>query len=214
MIYIKRNLLFFLCAVTIFLASYSPTTAQRLDLFTSLGSQGSITGDVTPYPAVSAIYDYISEAEQPDTVIEGQPWYFVYFQLPFEVNEIGVRMLVPVPDYVFAEAGNVVTEAFENNKQRTKYFNPFIVLEKRVQDTVDVTKFYWEEVAKNDDSESVIAQPDGKFGNSLIQITGMFEAGTYRVKFRGENKKVVEGTYLMQFGFLPKVRRLNISRGF
>ncbi len=203
--------------LTTFLIIYSitnPAYTQRLELFTSASGIGSMNGlDKVPYPYVSALFDFIEENASPDTLIDNQPCYYVYFKVPYEVTEIGVRMISPVPSYYFAEAGNIVTTNFEAKPKSTKYFNPWIAVEKKVQDSLDVTKYIWEMLGKNEDSEEVIAQPDNRKTNSLIQLTGgPYAPGIYRVKFRGEINKLCHGSYLMQFGFLPEVKRVQISR--
>ncbi len=208
------NPLKFLISIIILLSNAAPAFTQRLELFTSASGNSSLNGvDKVPYPSVSALFDFIEENAVPDTLIDKQPWYYVYFKVPYEVTEIGIRMISPVPSYYFAEAGNIVTAAFEANAKTTKYFNPWIAIEKKVQDTTDTSKYIWEMLGKNDDSEVVIAQPDNRKTNSLIQLTGgPYSPGIYRVKLRGENYKLCFGSYLMQFGFLPEVKRLQISR--
>jgi len=185
-------------------------SAQRLDLFNSHGTEK------TPYSKTCSFYDFLPEGNSADSTIDRQAYYFLYFELPFDVSEIGVRLISPVPSYSFAEAGDKVTDAFENNKKSTEYFNPWIALEKRVTTDSTGTELpfpIWQIFAKNDDSEELISQPSGSNSNSLVRVYfETYTSGIYRIRFKASQKRIAEGSYLVQIGTTPGVKRLKVSR--
>lgn len=208
----------FLTIIIILLCVSAESFSQRLDFFTSQTGNAMITGseDKVPYEETAGFFDYIPEGASADSVIDGQPVYFIYFKIPFEVHEIGIRLISPVPPYAFAEAGDEVTEAYETNKKSTGYFNPLITLESGIADDKDIRAGEiksWEPLGKNDDSLELMAQPNGKRTNSLLRVyQGPYPAGIYRIKFSGVKNETTTGSYLMQLGTIPGIKRIKMSR--
>lgn len=196
----------------------SISNAQRLDLFTSetdkIWNKG--VAERVPYKGTTGYYDYMPMDAVPDTIVDGKPSYFLYFNIPYEVNEIGVRFITPVPSYAFAVAGDVVTETFESNKNDKSYFDPYMQLEQWRDHTTDTAAQFiphWQVLRKNDDSDEVIAQPSGKFTNALLRVyAGMYPPGIYRLCFFAVKKSIMQGTYLVHVGTVPGVKRMKMGR--
>jgi len=194
--------------------------AQRLDLFTA--ESGKIwhngVAERVPYNQTTGYFDFIATDTQPDTMVDGKPSYFLYFLVPYDVTEIGIRFITPVPGYVYSETGDIVTESFESNKNNKDFFDPYIELEQWVDSTYDSTTHYifiphWQKIAKNDDSEEVISQPSGKRSNALLRVySGPYPPGVYRMCFSAVKKSIMQGTYLVHLATIPGIKRMKVGR--
>jgi len=189
--------------------------SQRLDFFTRHNSINGNGVEKVPYDETCSFYDLLQDGQSPDSISNGQSFYYVYFRIPYEVIEIGARMMSPSPAYAFAGPGDIVTEAFESTKKRDNYFNPWMALEYGVladsSGKGPITS--WQQLGKNDDNPELMAQPSGKQTNSLIRVfAGPYPAGIYRIKFKSGEKGIPVGSYLLQVGSEPGVKRLKMSR--
>lgn len=210
----KTLILLSSCAVLLFTENVS---AQRLDPF--LSETGKLQGrgeqmESLAYPHVAGYYDYLDADQLADTVIAGNPYHFLYFRIPFDVSEIGIRMFSPVPANVFADVGDFETPAFESNRKNNLFFDPSIVLEQwqvLPDDSTGKTRSGWKAIGKNDNSTELLSQPSGKFNNALLRIhSGPYPSGIYRLRFADLKNKVPEGTFLLQFGTIPGIKRLKV----
>ncbi len=202
--------------LTIYFLLLFPSLAypQRLELFTSHSGQIVTNGlsERVPYGETTGYFDFLPGDQDPDSMLIRQPTYFVYFKLPYEVTELGIRFISPVPPYAFAEAGDIVTELYELNKNSKLYFNPSIAVEQFIpaSDTLPAT---WEELGRNEDSGEVMQQPNGKATNALLRLySHPFPMALYRVRITSGDKTIPQGSFLMQIGTLPGLKRMTLSR--
>src|SRR5689334_5565855 len=121
--------LIFTAFLLLFIAENS--FCQRLDPFTSESGKVAFKGKMerVPYEHTAGYYDFLPPEQDPDTVIDGMPFHFLYFRIPVEVTEIGVRMISPVPDNTFGGVGDFVTPSYESNKKSKVFFDPWITIE-------------------------------------------------------------------------------------
>ena len=207
----------------IFLLCYAH--AQRLDMFCS-GSDtanNAKTKKHIPYTDVVSYFGYIDSSWVAADTIAGIKMYYLYFFLPRNANKVGLRMISPVPDYVFPNKGDVVAEEYFNFIKTNKdYFDPWIMLEHQVemkyQDNSDTTKRIkeWIALGENNDAEELIAQPSGKKTNALLRVVSdttqlykTLDAGVCRVGFSSLKDTLISGSFILQIGasvILPKMK--------
>ncbi|CAN5432945.1 hypothetical protein BH11BAC2_BH11BAC2_00060 [soil metagenome] len=196
--------------------------AQRLELFTSESGKIVNEGKVQriPYPRTTGFYDYISTTEKADEVFDSHQYFFIYFIVPIDVEEIGMRLISPVPNYVFADAGDVETDAFlQNTSRRDTFFDPWIGLDRAdvpyEEGTFNagVKVERWIKLGFSEDSHETIAQPTGKFTNPVLRISGKtFPAGLYRARISCLKKGNPIGSYVLQLGLIPGIKGIKMSR--
>lgn len=196
----------------------SSSNAQRLDLFTSetdkIWNKG--VAERVPYKETTGYFDYVGTDTKADTIVDGKPYYFLYFKVPYDVNEIGVRFITPVPTYAFGEPGDFETESYLSNKNDNSYFDPYVILESWEDSTTDTpSQFFphWQVLGKNDDSDEVLAQPSGKRNNALLRVyADTYPFGIYRVRFAAAKKSEMHGTYLVHLATIPGIKRMKAGR--
>ena len=190
-----------------------PAFGQRLNLFTSATGMPE-NGDVIPYDHVAGYFDAILNDQPADSTDGKHNFYFLYFYVPVEVNEIGIRLISPVPAYASPQPGDFETDAYESRKKQETYFNPGFVLEQRIVMNVESKEeITWVPIGKNNDSDELLAQPNGKHTNALLRVHDtVYPAGIYRVRFFSEMDKDISASYLIQAGTVPAIKRMKLSR--
>lgn len=202
-----------LLAVCLLLQTVS---AQRLDKFGSISHQ--IAGNKIPYPQIKTYFGYVETDSISSYIHNEKKFYFLYFGITDTIQEMGIRLISPVPDVLMPDKGDLVTENyFDNEKDKKNYFDPYLKIEKALDyKTTDFLKpdtaFRWMLLGSNDDAAELFAQPDGKSNNSLLRIvshtdtTGkMLLPGLYRIAFTDFKNQSLQGSYVIQLGTTGKI---------
>jgi hypothetical protein len=197
-----------------------PAVCQRLELFTS-ESHTVYRNDIpekVPYKKVVSFFDYIRSEQIADTVIDGKNYNSIYFELLNKPEEIGIRVISPVPEYVYAGPGDEVTEVYPANAHNKEWFDPELILEwlKRDTSTLNgktVEVLTWKILGKNDNSAETIPLPSGEKNNSVFRIKSeLLNTGLYRILITSANKLKQSGTYMVSVGIVPPVKQLKLKR--
>lgn len=162
-----------------------------------------------PYASMANYYGYVSPGVEADGTYKEKDAYYLYFWVPAVIDEVGVSMYSPA-DMDPAEGDFVATnyqELIEGDSEA--FFDTYLVLEK--MDIFDPAKIKdggnaISELATNDDSGEMAANPSGSKYNSLLrhksEISDPLKAltrGVYRIgftSFRGS----VEGSFIANVG--------------
>jgi hypothetical protein len=186
---------------------FAQTNAQRLDRFGN--------ADRISYNKIITYFGYADSLMKPDEIRNDTGYYHMYFWLDDSVSELAVRIFSPVPYVVMPDRGDLVSaNYYENEKDKTNYFDTWISLEhaKQLSKEINITTAEWIQLGYNDDSSELFPQPSGKRYNSLLRIkheTGFanpLEAGLYRISFTSYKKGKVRGSYLIQVGTTSKMQ--------
>ncbi len=178
-----------------------------------VGENGELEPDAAqqPYEMVLSLYDYIEPGSEPDEVVDGKPFYYVYLWLPRAVPELGVRAIAPVRNYATPESGDVTTPAWEAGQDDFDTESDIFITYERADiysegDIPNADSVPWRRVAWNDDSEEVIAHPSGENLNALLRVTDGSEltVGLVRIGITDYKNEEFAGTYLVQVGIRDK----------
>jgi hypothetical protein len=212
----KRVLLFVL---QMLLISCLYSSAQRLSPFTSILNSAENNGkpELMPYGRTISFFDCLEPGIKADTVMDGKKWFFIYFQLQSEVQEIGIRFISPVPIEHFPFPGDVVTGAYDSLSQSKGWFDPVIMLQQDAishgSDSTNQMLTGWKTLASNNDSEDAPPQPDGKNSNAVVRIiNGPYTSGRYRILFGPATSREPLGCFLLQLGTFPALREISVFR--
>ena len=211
-------------AVYIFILSCFFTSdiySQRLDKFSyeSAGTDYKIT-----YAKVVTYFGYIEPGSKPVEIINGKNFYYLYFRISDTIPEMGVRIISPVPYVVMPDRGDLVSDNyFDNEKDKTNYFDPWIAIERAAGFTQNNflkndTSVKWLLIDFNDDSSELSAQPSGKSYNALLRIkpkqkdlSHQLIPGLYRIAFTDDKKGIVKGSFVIQLGTALKLHGLRLE---
>ncbi len=193
------------------------TVAQRLSPFeaVTLNAAAGSGGDKLPYEKTISFFGFISDSSHVDTILEDKPVYYHYLFLPGDADELGIRLISPVPELFFADRGDIESEEFisKNQSDKSKWFDAAIRLEKIDINTTDQSESV-KTIAINYKSKDVPGLPNGKSENPLIRITNeTLSGGFYRIAVINEiSEQTRTGSYVVQIGTVPRIRGIRISR--
>lgn len=200
------------CWFLFFLASHQ-VSGQRLDPFLSK-SYVALNGEAReslPYEKPVRYFDYIKH-EYPPAITDSQVVsYYLYFTLPEKVNELGIRLLSPVPELTSPNSGDIETESYMalNLAAKSNWFDAGIILEYgEISDENRFKVIY--HLGENHQSHEVPPQPNGKHHNALYRLVREdLPSGTYRITLVIERKEPTTfptGSYLLEIGTVPAVK--------
>lgn len=205
------------CLFLLLLVSYQ-VYGQRLDPFLSKSfvAMDGESKEMLPYEKPLRYFDYINQATSPDTVDSNRIGYYLYFTLPEKVNELGIRLLSPVPDLASPNRGDIETESFTAIKlaEKSNWFEAGFILEfgSRSGENTFTAVYH---LGENHQSNDVPPQPNGKYNNALYRLVREdLPAGVYRITLvieRGDQVELPVGSYLLEIGTVPAVK-IEVSR--
>ncbi|MFH0866919.1 MAG: LipL32 family surface lipoprotein [Bacteroidota bacterium] len=205
---------------------YAEAQTQRLNVFgAELGKTERNGQDLRyPYSDSKCYFGFIDSTWKVSDTAAGKNFYYLYFFLPQETEEIGIRLMSPVSPVIFPDKGDVVEkEYYEYRKTNGNWFDPWIALERQVSinDSTEKDSFKneWIMLGGNDDNDELFAQPSGKNNNALFRIVSdtlqpykKLEAGLYRIVITSMKDEKFEGSFIVQIGAAIKLNGLKISR--
>ncbi|MDC7218899.1 MAG: LipL32 family surface lipoprotein [Spirochaetales bacterium] len=167
-----------------------------------------------PYTSTVKYFGYVKPGSEPDAVVDGKKFSYLYVWIPLVAPELGVRMASPVLDLAVPEEGDMVDPLWEENKEdQDNFFDTYIVLERaatiispdQILDQADSTE--WITYAQNDDSSEMPDDPEGRSYNSLMRVvsepsnpTKALVAGLYRIGFTTYKVGEVQGSFYAEVG--------------
>ena len=177
-----------------------------------------------PYLSTTSYYGYIDPNQEPDEIKEGKSFFYLYVWIPIAVPELGIRMVSPIPAKMNPKKDDFTSDIFiENQSEREKYFDTWISLEKAsnvISKELAVNNFdshQWNQIAYNDDSSELPAQPSGSKYNSLLRKVSdlndplnALTIGLYRIGFTTYKRGVVEGSFIAEIGSNIKIPGVKI----
>lgn len=208
---------FFILVFLLVLNGIFDTQGQRLSPFLSVTLNASHPGgEVVPFENTISYFDYIDLESGTDTLYEGQPVYYLYFSLPDDVTELGVRFISPVPELFFADRGDLESDTFQAlpKEKRTEWFDAAIKLES-LSIEKDHPLHTDSKATFNNGSKETPWLPDGKYGNPQIRlITTSSPKGKYRLSVIVEKQITTfsGGSYVLQIGTVPALKGIKISK--
>ncbi len=190
--------------------------AQRMGPFCSFSVNQEPDGNVSigPYIGTVSYFGYFEDGNLADDTSANQNKYYFYFSLPQSTNEIGARALSPIPTTIMPSRGDqVAMNYFENETNKSDFFDPVIMLEKCVND--ESGKGVWVQLGINDNSEELPAQPTGERNNALIRVSSdsvdvskMLVPGVYRIVVKDKFDRPAVGGCFLQVGTTCRVSGL------
>lgn len=208
-----RTLLF-----TILSLASSQAFGQRLDPFLSkshVANDGEVKEQL-PYEKPIRYFDYIKQSDRADIIDSNYIGYYHYLTLTETVNEIGIRLISPVPELASPNRGDIETESFTalNHAKKTQWFDAGFILEYGTLSGENKFNVVFH-LGENHRSKEVPPQPDGSYHNALYRLVREnLPAGEYRLTMiveRSEHDLLPEGSYLLEIGTVPPVK-LTITR--
>ena len=177
-----------------------------------------------PYLSTTSYYGYIDPSQEPDEIREGKSFFYLYIWIPIAIPELGIRMVSPIPAKMNPKKDDFTSDIFiENQSEREKYFDTWISLEKAsnvISKELAVNNFnshQWNQIAYNDDSSELPAQPSGNKYNSVLRKTSdlndplnALTLGLYRIGFTTYKRGVVEGSFIAEIGSNIKIPGVKI----
>lgn len=167
-----------------------------------------------PYLSTVRYFGYVQPGSEPDAVVDGKKFNYLYVWVPLVAPELGVRMLSPVLDLATPEEGDIVDPLWAEGQNDTEnYFDTYIVVERaatiissdQILSQADSTE--WIRYDYNDDSSEMPEDPQGRNYNSLLRIVSepsdparALVAGLYRIGFTTYKVGEVQGTFLAEVG--------------
>jgi hypothetical protein len=192
------------------------SSAQRLERF---GNNG------ISYAVIKTLYGIIPTKNIPSAPIKDTINYFVYLWLPDSVSEISMRLISPVPSFVYPNTGEKITEDYQDPPDTSykKYFDPEVRLEKSLnadapEDAFQKSNLLWKRLGFNDNSAVLLAQPSGEKNNSLLRVVVnqkkniRLTTGLYRIRFRAHAEKNPAGTFMLQVGLMEMIPGIKLFR--
>lgn len=184
------------------------STGQRLERFGAETGMEERNGIVhrSGYSGLVNYYGYIKHGASPDDMRNGKPVFYLYFYLNDTLPEIGVRLITPVPEVVFPDKGDIVSENYlQNENEKSGTFNSWIILERAysIKSFADIAtkldKTGWLRLDQNDDADELLNKT-----NSLLRIKAtdkqFIPPGLYRVGISTLKNDEVKGGFLLQLG--------------
>lgn len=190
---------------------------------TGMGKFGAETGSKSvpvlgtqriPYMSTVKYFGYVKPGSEPDAVVDGKKFNYLYVWVPAVAPELGVRMMSPVLDLVEPEEGDIIDPLWEEGKtDMESYFDTYIVLE-RAATVVDPDQILsnagsseWIRYDYNDDSSEMPEDPQGRSYNSLLRVVSepsdplkALVRGLYRIGFTTYKVGEVQGTFYAEVG--------------
>jgi len=200
--------------------------AQRLNVFgAELGKKERNGMEMRmPYTDSKCYFGFIDSTWMVSDTLAGMNFYYLYFNLPQETAEIGVRLMSPVSVVIFPDKGDFVEKGYyEYRKMNKIWFDPWIALEHKViindSSKRDSINYNWIMLGGNDDNEELFAQPSGKKNNSLFRVISdtlqpykKLNVGIYRIIITSEKDEHFNGSFIVQIGAMIKLNGFKISR--
>ncbi|MFH1377613.1 MAG: LipL32 family surface lipoprotein [Planctomycetota bacterium] len=166
-----------------------------------------------PYLHTVKYFGYVAPGAEPDEVIDGKKYYFLYLWVPLAAPELGIRMMSPVGDLVPAEGDIKAPNWEEGAADKTNYFDTYITLERSLDITsieeieAKVGATTWTKYAEVDDSSEMPKNPGGSRYNSLMRVSTDINDplkalvfGLYRIGFTTYKVGEVQGTFYAEVG--------------
>ena len=206
------------CILALFIQT-GTSFGQRLEQFGSETGKRNMGERVNriPYEKVISYFDYIKDKPDSSTQTKSIRQLDLYFFLEDTLIELGLRVLSPVPELVTPRKGDIATnEFFENTNRSYSGFDPKVKLSRAKgsfkKEDLGSKKFSpsWIVLAENDNQEEMFRKE-----YSLLRIvsnaTGIvLYPGLYCISITGEEKKDLQGSFLLQAGFNPSQGNLRL----
>ena len=202
-----KSLIILTTSIYVLLSGQS--SAQRLGKFESKTGSLERNGGViqVAYPDGANYFGYM--VPDSGTLKAGPVKAYLYFQLREDVGELGIRVISPVPGYVFPDKGDLASEKYMANEQdKTTYFNPQFSLSR--DNGPSGTE--WQYVGKSP------AKAGGKNYEALLRIydeknkkAKPNKAGFYRLEISAADTVNRGGSFLVQLGTTSELKSLVLT---
>ena len=199
----KKGVKFILLSAVIFIHAKSP--AQRLAPFTSLtGNRGypAITQPV-PYEKVQSRFEFIDST---CTYLKQKKtgWtYTAWFEIKDSLQELGIRIISPLPDLMSPAKGDVTTPAFDAKPAKDNSgFKPEIYLLKAVAKSDDMNFIELKDMTP-------VSQRNWKAPSFRITDKGdgtKLSPGIYQIVIFTQDRAKPQGAFALQFGSIPRIQ--------
>jgi len=167
-----------------------------------------------PYMSTVKYFGYVKPGAEPDAIVDGKKFNYLYVWVPLVAPELGVRMMSPVLDLTAPEEGDIVGPLWEEGKDDMEnYFDTYIVVERAAtvvepdQILAQAESTSWIKYDYNDDSSEMPKDPEGRSYNSLVRIESdpsdplkALVRGLYRIGFTTYKRGEVQGTFFAEVG--------------
>jgi hypothetical protein len=192
-----------------------PLFGQRLEPF--LASPGRVKlgnqAEQAPYDRTVGLFDFIPEGSMSDTIAGDTSYFFAHFISPIELQEIGIRVISPIPQNCYPAKGDYETERYSVNPEALSlYFNPRIRVEfwgEIASADTSVKTFGWSLLNHSANSRSGPVKANEESGKAELRIYSVpLNAGHYRVMVTDADNGKPSGSYLLQVGTVPGIKSI------
>lgn len=208
---------------TIFLVSITLNGyTQRLDRFSSVTASFSRSDKVAKmaFPEIKTYFGYLP-LDSNQTTNQGKR-ISLYLSLETDIKEIGIRVISPVPENIFPNKNEMVSDQYQFFQQDKKsFFDPVIKVFKASEFTTGdhgSKTVSWSVFAENDNSFELFPQPSGKQNNALIRkydqhkTDSLFcKKGFYRIDIFPADTVMTSGSFIMQVGTTSEIPVIRLS---
>jgi hypothetical protein len=191
-------IIFLLCAVL------QEACAQRTAPFISVsGNRGfpTITNPL-PYEKPQTLFEYIDST---CTFLNQKKtgWtYTVYFEIKDSLQELGIRIISPLPDLLSPAKGDIMTNAFQEKPEKDNTgFKPEIYLLKAVAKSEDMNFIEMQDMTplKMKDRLHPTIRLVSKDEKNLLA------PGIYKLVIFTQDRSKPSGAFALQFGSIPRM---------
>lgn len=215
-----------LCLILILFSKIN-IQAQRLSGFES-ATNFLLKNNVKRYTSYTDLKTYYGYYE--DTLANSKPAekkfeQHIYFSLSKDVNELGLRIISPVPTNTSPGKGDVVSDRYTiHENEKLNYFDPFLKLywadDNQVTDANyrNGENISWLLIAENDNNNELEYQPSGNKNNALIRRydtknnqAKICKAGLYKIVISNSDTVNKTGSYFLQVGCNEEIPAIKLS---
>ncbi|MBL7925021.1 MAG: hypothetical protein JNL88_12540 [Bacteroidia bacterium] len=198
-------------ALFLSLLPFLPLQAQRLEPFgAESGKRESATGvRRQPYEKVFHYFEWVEEDNIFLSRKNDKDLYTAYFFVPDSLQELGVRVLSPVPELISPNKGHFATEAYqERGATQSQGFDPVVRISRAERRTPPEK---WLLLAENDNNTEMPVSSSSILRLLSGQNVDKLPPGLYKIEVFAAQKQGLRGAFLLQLGSIPPLSDLQFS---
>lgn len=194
--------------------------AQRLEPFGSGGNKKTgMNARSIPYENTLFYFECINDNNDFLVREEKKETYVMYFFLEDSVQEIGLRVLSPIPELVSPNRGHIVTADYSDScDYKEKGFDPVLKISRskkqfsRTDLSQSETKPEFILLGENDNNDEMNVKEYALIRLHAEADSLKLSPGLYSISISSATKYPLRGNFLLQIGTVPATRISPLSR--